>query len=70
VLNGTENITRPWLNRPINRDEATLTNELIKAIERTDTTDMDKVMEKNREYHKSCGAPLTMHTHHQDTGAL
>jgi hypothetical protein len=46
MLNGTGNNTHPWLNRPINRAEATLINELIKAIERTNTTDMEAVMEK------------------------
>jgi hypothetical protein len=44
MLNDMGNITHPWLNRPINIAEATLINELIKAIERTDTTDMDTVM--------------------------
>jgi hypothetical protein len=46
MMNGKEDFNHPWLNRPINKGEATQINELIKAIERTDTTDMDLVVEK------------------------
>ena len=46
MMNGKEDINHQWLNRPINKEEATQINELITAIECTDNTDMDTVVEK------------------------
>jgi hypothetical protein len=46
MLNGTENITRPWLNKPINRKKAIAINKLIKTTERLGPEKMDTVIEK------------------------
>jgi hypothetical protein len=46
MKNGKGDFIPPWLNRPINKEEAIQINELIKAIERIGTTDMDSVVEE------------------------
>ena len=45
MLNGKEDITHPWLNRPINHEDARQINELIKTLDRKHVS-LDDVIEE------------------------